>query len=87
MTAGVCPFCRVEAQRVFHEGTLVRGIWDGYPVNPGHALLITRRHVETWFDATDDERAELIAAVGIARVEMVSRYQPHGFNIGVKSIT
>ncbi len=83
MTAGVCPFCRVEAQRVFHEGTLVRGIWDGYPVNPGHALLITRRHVETWFDATDDERAELIAAVGIARVEMVSRYQPHGFNIGV----
>ena len=62
-----CPFCTPRADLVFHRGELVLGIWDAFPVAPGHALLITRRHVESWFDATPEERAELMAATDIAR--------------------
>ena len=58
MTSAPCPFCTPDGQRIFHAGKLILGIWDAFPVNPGHALLITKRQVASWFDATDEERAE-----------------------------
>ncbi len=78
-----CPFCYPDAKRIFHSGPLVLGLWDAFPVNPGHALLVPKRHVATWFDATDEEKAELISAVDVARKEILARHQPDGFNIGV----
>jgi diadenosine tetraphosphate (Ap4A) HIT family hydrolase len=78
-----CPFCFPEASRIFHAGELVLGLWDGYPVSPGHALLVPRRHVETWFDATAAERNELTGAVEAARAAILRRHRPDGFNIGV----
>ena len=79
----VCPFCFPDANLIFHAGDLVLGLWDGYPVSPGHALLIPRRHVSSWFEVTPDERSELVAATDIARQAILSRHQPDGFNIGV----
>ena len=78
-----CPFCEVETERVFCERRLVRGLWDGFPVSPGHALLVPRRHVATWFDATPEERHELAAAIGSAREAILLRHRPDGFNIGM----
>jgi len=51
-----CPFCLLAAERVFYAGDQVLGVWDAYPVAPGHALLVTRRHIETWFNATAEEQ-------------------------------
>lgn len=51
-----CPFCDPRpAERIFYEDELTRGLWDGFPVSPGHALIVPRRHVATWFDATAEE--------------------------------
>ena len=36
-------------------------LWDAFPVNRGHALIIPRRHVPTWFDASAEERVALMA--------------------------
>ncbi len=72
-----------ERHRVFHETTLVRGLWDAYPVNPGHALLVPVRHVESWLEATVDEQAALLEAVRIACREIAKDRHPEGFNIGV----
>lgn len=83
MSQAACPFCSPPADRVFHQGELVFGIWDGFPVSKGHALLIPRRHVPTWFDATPAERAELMEAISIVRDKICEKYQPDGFNIGV----
>ena len=38
---------------------LTFAIWDGFPVSPGHALIIPRRHVATWFETTATEQAAL----------------------------
>ena len=47
-----CPFCDIpESDRVI-ETELVIAFFDRFPVSPGHLLLVPRRHVETWFDAT-----------------------------------
>ena len=62
---------------------MVIGIWDGFPVSPGHALLIPKRHVATWFDATGEEQQALLAGVEAARAEIERDHQPDGYNIGI----
>jgi superfamily II DNA or RNA helicase/HKD family nuclease len=84
MNRSACPFCAPRKESVFHEGRLILGLWDAYPVADGHALLVTRAHRETWFDATDDERVELTAAVQVARDAVQRRYPDvRDFNFGV----
>jgi superfamily II DNA or RNA helicase/HKD family nuclease/diadenosine tetraphosphate (Ap4A) HIT family hydrolase len=78
-----CPFCDVTATRLFHVGPLTFGIWDRYPVNEGHALLLPKRHVATWFELTPEERNELTEAVDVARRAIEQRHTPQGYNIGV----
>jgi superfamily II DNA or RNA helicase/HKD family nuclease len=78
-----CPFCHPAADRLFHLGELILGLWDGFPVSPGHALLIPRRHFSSWFEATADEQRELIAAIEIVRSAIERDHRPDGFNIGV----
>lgn len=83
MSDPFCPFCNPDPTRVFYDGKLVRGLWDCFPVTDGHALLVPKRHVATWFDATAEERLELDAAILIARDQILGRFRPDGFNLGV----
>jgi len=78
-----CPFCAPAADRIFHAGRLTLGLWDAFPVNPGHALLVPKRHVASWFDATPEEQAELLSAVELARREIEKEHRPDGWNIGI----
>jgi len=78
-----CPFCNPDPARVFLQAELTLGLWDGFPVAAGHALLVTRRHVASWFDATASEQQALTDAIQIARQEILRRHAPDGFNIGV----
>ena len=80
-----CPFCRVAPERAFLVTDDVIGLWDAFPVSPGHALLVPKRHVATWFDATAAERAALAEATELARREIVKLHDPPGFNIGVNA--
>ncbi len=80
-----CPFCDPDPDQVFLETDLVIGLWDKYPISPGHALLVPRRHVAGWFDASAEERSALMAALDIARDKVLELHQPDGFNIGVNS--
>ena len=53
------------------------------PRQPRPRLLIPVRHVATWFDATDEERIELVTAVDTARKAIAAAHRPDGYNIGV----
>jgi superfamily II DNA or RNA helicase/diadenosine tetraphosphate (Ap4A) HIT family hydrolase/HKD family nuclease len=83
MTQAGCPFCNPPSERVFYRDSLVIGLWDGFPVTAGHALLIPVRHAPTWFDATQDERAALMRSIDIARHAIESQGMVDGFNIGI----
>lgn len=78
-----CPFCSLDPARLFHETDLVVGLWDAYPVNPGHALLVPRRHVPGWFEASEDERKDLMEGVQTARAAILEIHEPQGFNLGI----
>jgi superfamily II DNA or RNA helicase/HKD family nuclease/diadenosine tetraphosphate (Ap4A) HIT family hydrolase len=83
MSDSSCPFCNADPGRIFFESDLVFGLWDAFPVSDGHALLVTRRHVTSWFDATPNERLALTEGVEAVRRAIVQRPPPDGFNIGV----
>jgi diadenosine tetraphosphate (Ap4A) HIT family hydrolase len=38
-------------------------IADRFPVSPGHALVIPRRFITSWWEATDQERADMLALI------------------------
>jgi diadenosine tetraphosphate (Ap4A) HIT family hydrolase len=82
-TGTTCPFCDPEPGRVFLRLRHVFVLWDGFPVAEGHALIVTDRHVASWFDASDAERAELVAAIDAVCGAIRERGTADGFNVGV----
>ena len=85
MTEGVCPFCSPDAGRVFYRDSLVTGLWDGFPVTPGHALLMPIRHVPSWFEASNEERMALMRGIDAARLAIESGFGADGYNIGINN--
>ena len=82
-----CPFCSLDPERIRDGSRYSIWIDDGYPVSPGHALVIPRRHVQSFFDLQDDERADLLELLGRARAAIQAARHPDGFNIGINDGT
>ncbi len=83
VTHPTCIFCAPDEKRVFLRESVVLGMWDGFPVSPGHALLIPTRHVPSWFEATTDEKMALVIAIDRAKEIIDQKYRPDGYNIGM----
>jgi diadenosine tetraphosphate (Ap4A) HIT family hydrolase len=58
-------------------------IRDAFPVSPGHSLVIPRRHIGSFFDATPQERDEMLALLDAARKAALAEFRPDGFNVGI----
>jgi diadenosine tetraphosphate (Ap4A) HIT family hydrolase len=78
-----CPFCRIEPARIVAETELTLTLRDGFPVSPGHTLIIPKRHFADFFKATDAEAAEIWQALRTASAELAREQAPDGFNVGV----
>ncbi|MBU6387177.1 MAG: DEAD/DEAH box helicase family protein, partial [Planctomycetes bacterium] len=82
-----CPFCQIDSQRILFQHSVgsvsVIALWDGFPVSPGHLLIVPVRHVPSWFEATYEEQQALTSALEIAKSHIESQYQPQGYNIGI----
>lgn len=66
MTESDCYFCKVsrgEADPFIFENRSFIGIFDTNPVNPGHALVIPRRHVMSVFELNDNEQSDYFDAI------------------------
>ena len=81
--AGICPFCRMAGDRAPQDSPNAIAFPDAFPLAPGHTLVIPRRHVASIFDLAPDEQAELWQLVVQVRRELIERFHPDGFNIGV----
>ena len=77
-----CPFCAADAADVVWSSALVIAVRDRFPVAPGHTLVIPRRHVATYFDATPWEQAELWRAVAEVKKHLDGTHRPDGYNVG-----
>ena len=77
-----CPFCTVDLSRIAFMDDLVVGLWDGFPVSPGHLLIVPRRHAATWDELTPEEKRALWESVDKAKAVIQSKHQPDGYNVG-----
>jgi diadenosine tetraphosphate (Ap4A) HIT family hydrolase len=69
---------------VVASNELAVAIRDGYPVNPGHTLVIPRRHLDSWFDASRQEQAAMLELVELIKAGLdQGEPRPDGFNIGI----
>jgi len=78
-----CPFCAIPRERLVFESELAFVIHDGYPVSPGHTLVIPRRHVASFFETTPEEQSALLRLLNLARIEIAQQFKPAGFNVGI----
>lgn len=81
--ATACPFCAPRPDGLIAERPLAMLLWDAYPVSKGHALVVPRRHMQSWFDATPEELAECADLLRVGRDLIDGSYGPAGYNIGV----
>ncbi len=77
-----CPFCNLDREIII-ENELSFAIYDGYPVNEGHVLIIPKRHTANYFDLTPNEQHACIALLNEVSKIIKEKHNPDGFNIGV----
>ena len=78
-----CPFCSLPPERVLASNALAFVIRDGYPVSPGHTLIIPRRHVGSFFEISEEERAAMLALLDEQKRALDAEYSPAGYNVGI----
>lgn len=78
-----CVFCMRPETEVVAENDLALAFYDKYPVNEGHVLIIPKRHVESFFEATQEELAAINQLLFVVKDRLANKFSPDGYNIGV----
>lgn len=78
-----CIFCSQAAEGdLLAANELAVGFWAGYPVSPGHALVVPRRHEADFFALSQEEQAAMLALVEPIRGQIDEKHQPDAYNLG-----
>lgn len=78
-----CPFCSMPQERIVVSNLMGMVIRDGFPVSPGHTLIVPRRHVGSFFDIDAKERDALFDLLEEAKRRLDKEFRPAGYNVGV----
>ncbi|MEQ8785061.1 MAG: DEAD/DEAH box helicase family protein [Pirellulaceae bacterium] len=78
------PFLAIPPSEWIDSNENAFAVWDRFPVSPGHALVVTRRLVATWFDADAQEQAAILELVNVVKqhLDATLKPKPDGYNIG-----
>lgn len=77
-----CVFCNREALDVVAENDLAFAFYDACPVSEGHLLVIPKRHVENYFDASAEEHYAIRELIFQLKEFLDQKYNPDAYNIG-----
>jgi ATP adenylyltransferase len=81
MNQANCVFCRPQRE-ILAENANALAVFDSFPVSPGHALVIPKRHVTTIFEMSLDEYTDCFRLVLPLKDLISARYSPDGYNVG-----
>ena len=79
------PFLSRPQSEWIASNDLAFAILDGYPVNPGHVLVIPKRLVSTWWEATREEQVAILDLLEVVKRQLDESHRPDGYNIGVNA--
>ena len=79
-----CIFCNIEEDLIVHEYKHFYVIRDVFPVTPLHSLVITKRHVVSYFQCSKKELDEIPVILDTQKTELkILDDTITGFNIGM----
>jgi ATP adenylyltransferase len=87
--AGACLFCGLLDREPSVESLVLETyprsflMLNAYPYTTGHMMVASRRHDDSLLGESDEERAEIMAAVERARRVLAAEYRPEALNIGL----
>jgi diadenosine tetraphosphate (Ap4A) HIT family hydrolase len=78
-----CPFCTLPPERIVDQNEWAMVIRDGFPVSPGHTLVIPKRHVGSYFELRDAEADAMRSLLLAAKTKVDEAFRPDSYNIGI----
>jgi len=82
-----CIFCQIVeddiSKRVILENDMALVIRDGFPISPGHSLIIPKRHTTSFFETSKEEQVALLDLIRQAKSAIEQEFSPDAFNIGI----
>jgi len=78
-----CPFCSKSPSESLCSSNTAFAFLDPYPITEGHTLVVPHRHVQSLYQLSAVDQAEVHALVAEVRSILVLRYGVTDFNIGI----
>ncbi|MBZ2174836.1 HIT family protein [Schnuerera sp. xch1] len=78
-----CLFCNRQDLNIIAENELCFAIYDKYPVNLGHILIVPKRHYKNFFDSTEEEVTDIYKLAHKCKKILDDKYKPTGYNVGI----
>ena len=79
-----CVFCNLLPKEIINEYKNFFVIRDAYPVTPLHSLIITKKHVVSYFQCSKEELNEIPIILDTQKTELkILDDTITGFNIGM----
>lgn len=79
-----CIFCNYSnSDEVVIQNDMAYAMYDHFPVNKGHMLVIPKRHFASYFDASNEELLAIQDLIHRAKDKIDVELKPDGYNIGI----
>lgn len=81
-----CRFCDPSYQtdnRIVASNKYCFANFDSHPVTEGHMKIIPKRHMDTFFEMTNEEMNSVYELICESKKMLDEKYHPDGYNIGV----
>ena len=78
-----CFFCTQPKENLVLEDHMFFSIYDAAPVSPGHAMIIPKHHIVSFFDMPLEMAKDLYAFIIKVKKRIDEKHNPHGYNVGI----
>ena len=78
-----CPFCKKPKSKAIEITDLSIAFLDEYPVSLGHTLIVPHRHIQSFFELSQEESRDILEVVQRCQVKLQAQYSPTGYNLGI----
>ena len=72
-----------ERHKIISETKTFYARWDNFPVNKGHAEVVPKKHIESFFEMTKKESSQMFEFTREIKKIIDKKFKPDAYNIGI----
>jgi histidine triad (HIT) family protein len=84
-----CIFCKIVSKEIpaeiFYENEHIIAFLDIKPINPGHSLIVPKKHTKDIFEASDETLAAIAQGIKHLGTTLKKVVGADGLNVGVNN--